>query len=657
MIFPYFYPLEKEIELGICILLLSLFIIFIMLLIPHIYMKQCKWISEYLFSIGFIFCYIFAGVAYLPIFLLLMNIANEQNDNSEVASINLTIISVMGLLLLFIIGILYRIFIISPLINLYDPTAVLNPSPRIIFQISRTIISVISVIKFNNGKMPYILIIMIIVVSLIYYLRSLLYGVTFYNNETKIYNIVFASISLWLCAIACVKWIDENNFESEILNFALFSGGIGILGICKLKQQDLYPDLIHFSDNGFYNIVKACYSMLMLRENYLMDASHSNQFILTAYLFKHYEKCKFPRCPITRLVLSNNCNPYLNSSEITQTLLYSINRILKKLVIFQPDCIPAKLFYIAFLLKYMPENSILAWEIYYFSKKQNVNPLETYMLQYFGNELKSCAFIKNAESQINPLEMLRHLKTERKFIKILIENSVQYSHFWDLLQDASPIYEKFYNCGCRIIKNDKIIRSIWTQLLENKYKIGSMTRILYYKYKNEVQFDKTDLDDLSFIENFHRESLLNIAELEMDAGIISISAKAGLLGTILNANSCFCQLSGFTKEELRNSHQEKFIPSIFRELHQNAFEIECYFCECGIYRIHESKEKFLLNKSGYIIPISMQIVDGPSILNSYCFVGKIKRSHKRIYDYDNIHILCNPNGIITEISSSIFIIL
>jgi len=655
MAFPYFLPFTKNIEFGLSTSLVIICFLTVILVYPYAYFKKGKWFTKYLFNIGFYFSYSLANILYLPMLNLVLTIANSQTMLNNV-NFNITnfIVSIVGIVFLFVIGFVYKIFIFNPMLNLSDPSSLLNSTPRAVFHIIRTLISIIASITFANANIHYSLKLFVIFALMIYYYHSYKNGITIYHNKTRICNLVFACFSIWFIILSGVRWIYGENLTEDLLNFVFVFGGIGLCITCVYIENETYTDLIHFSDINHINVVKACYSMLIMQQNYLTEPSHSNQFILTAYLWKHFEKCKFSFCPLTRLAESTKNNPLKNSTQIMQALLYSVNRIFKKLVIYNQDAVYIKIMYIAFLMKYMPESSILAWEIYHISKRQNLTPLESYMLQYFRNELKSDSYHNLTEQTINPLIMLRKIATERKFNKMLVENSVQYSQFWDLLQDASPIYEKFYNCGCRIIKSNKIIKSLWKQLNMYKFKIARSTQLLYYKYKIDVQFDRISIDEIISFENSHfNGSSLNLAELQMDSGIVSVSARADSIGKILKANSCLCQLSGYTKEELLNSTISQIIPKIYRETHIKAFEADCYSYECGEYKNHEYTEKFLQHKSGYIVPISMQVVNSPNVLNSYCFIGKIKRASKNISSHNIVHVLCNPNGIITEISSSI----
>lgn len=576
-------------------------------------------------------------------------------SDSAVFDQRILAISIINIFFLFIIGLIYKIFVFSPILDLTDPTASLNSHSRIFFHLIRSTISALSILFADSNFSP-MLRIALFIIALSNYYRLLLTATAVYHHKTRLSILIIIIIGILICAFSAIKFICQTEIYDLEITIGILVCGAGMIILVCFFHQETYPELIHFVDQKEDSVISALYAMLLLYYNYLKNPSKYNHFLLVAYFSKHYSECTFPFCPITIYMLSHaQFNPKTDKDSILNALLHSVNRILKKLIIMHPNLIQCKILYLAFLVKFMPWNCILAYEIYKIILNEKINPIESSMLislkWYLNNNLQNR--IKHGEANFNDsYVMIKKMKHEQKFKNLLIENAMQYLQFWDLLQEYKPAYKKFYSCATQILEGNSKIKKLWKELRNSS--IDTSLQFLYDKYLTEVKFDQTGVNDQEIMRNngFYDISLLKI---ENGDCIISVSVKSVSTGKIIKVSPEFCRISGYTNEELIDNNVEKIIPSVFRETHKNAFINECYLCESGIYNYHDYSEKFLLHKSGYIIAVNMQVLICPSMINSYCMIGKIKVQHKNADSHNIVYLICDTNGKIIEISSSIFL--
>ena len=181
---------------------------------------------------------------------------------------------------------------------------------------------------------------------------------------------------------------------------------------------------------------------------------------------------------------------------------------------------------------------------------------------------------------------------------------------------------------------------------------------IYWAYCSKVRIDTQILNQIEeILLNLRNSGSFNLLTQNCDdsCGIICISGGTKSLGKIDNGNKAISRLIGYELAELKELPVTSIMPSIFRESHHKLFQSECYLTEAGQRKEYSERESFILHKSQYIIPVDIKITEIPNVLNSYCFIAKVKLNQEK-NKYNIIHIIASPNGIIKNISASIFVL-
>jgi len=351
--------------------------------------------------------------------------------------------------------------------------------------------------------------------------------------------------------------------------------------------------------------------------------------------------------------------------EMIQGIMNSVSRILKKYVAVENEnSIDAKLFYMSFLVNWT-NNYLFAWELYKKIKAHYLSSLARYILYYHMQKLrdieKEIAHRRNKSSEIEPVEILVKLKLEKRLQSLFENVGTEYGKFWDILQIKNPRYERFIGIGSNIINLNKRIRSLWEKLCKIRGTISLSVTRMYSLYCQEILMDKSSITKLKEMLETNKDGISSldshIRKMQFEGvsdGVVAISATQKSFGKVTLINNTACSIIGCSKESIKDRPFSKVIPQIYRKAHEEAFEIECLKIEGSMKFNREVREAFIKTYSGYILPVDLAIVDGPSLLSQYSFIGKL-RLRKHESKHNVIHILTDTDMIIKEISSSIFI--
>ncbi len=253
------------------------------------------------------------------------------------------------------------------------------------------------------------------------------------------------------------------------------------------------------------------------------------------------------------------------------------------------------------------------------------------------------------------MEILRKLKLEQRFQKALEYNAMRYNHFWDLLQEDNPAYDSFVAVGTGIVRANELISKLWHTLRSLRCGVSLLVAQVYCLFCKLVKVDTTDLEEIRDL--CQNASVLDSTDyltqhMGMGDGVVAVSANSRRLGLINQVNGAFCQMTGYTQEELRDHAFEELIPVIYREPHSVAFAAECSALEVGQRRTYDSRQTFILHKSRYIVPVEQQVVEAPSIVNAYGFIARLRPLKQSPRSHAVVHILADTEFNIKHVSSS-----
>ncbi len=256
---------------------------------------------------------------------------------------------------------------------------------------------------------------------------------------------------------------------------------------------------------------------------------------------------------------------------------------------------------------------------------------------------------------LEPLEVLRKIKFEQRFQRLLERNAVRYSQFWDLLQDEKPGYERFMAVGASMVQTNRAISNMWKTLCSLRSGVSMNVIHEYVMYCKWVKVDTANLDDIQ--DRFQSSCVSDSTDFLMQYmgsgdGLAAVSANSQKIGRISQVNGAFCQISGYTKDELRDHDIAILIPTLFDLPHKVAFEEESYALEVGHRRAYDMRQTFILHKSRYLVPVNVLVVDSPSIINTYCFIARIRPMKQSQRGHHVVHILTDDKLMIKHVSSS-----
>ncbi len=187
-----------------------------------------------------------------------------------------------------------------------------------------------------------------------------------------------SAFCLWVAATDLICWYFGSGFSGAILSGILLCG-LGVVAVAVLRWKTIMETLFA-SDRSAEGRIHACSAMLALRNRCLRDKVRSNNFELGGFFLRHAERCNIPQCPVTKLIARGRVDPVVHRSEMLETMLYSINWIMKRLIQEQPRSLPAKLFFVSTIISVLKFNHILAWEMHKHARFLAPNPVERFVL-------------------------------------------------------------------------------------------------------------------------------------------------------------------------------------------------------------------------------------------------------------------------------------
>jgi len=653
LLYP-FMPLSQMVFLVTTISCLIMIIMGILLWIPYIFSDYWKEFTRILFFMSFYCLLLCSGVLYLPLLgscIVSMDCDNYKELTKCFESDHLTnfLIGFIDIVLLCFISLVYNTMVYTLWLNKDDPTAISNRKPSFFFHILRTALMFIITFRDPIETFEILVIVGLLVVNMVMQAEEVEYCNLFAGTCIK----RLAGLSLWFGIIETLMWYFDDYFDGLII------GGITLCGIgFTILTPSLWKSTLDYLDSKGITIkerIFECIALVHLRNKCIKEKSRYNYQVISGYYINHYKTCKFPYCPISQIMLADKNDPYKYYEEMIETLLFVINRRLKKVVLDHPESIFAKSLYISVIINLVKDNYILAWELNRHLKRLDLNLFEQYTRYYQKKFLRRIADkAANDNNLLEPLVILRKLKIERKFRIALEENTVRYSWFWDILQDTEPKYEKLMKIGSKIFSSNKDINTLWKYLRQSKAGVSLNLAQCYWSYCNKVKVDPELLKEIE--EEFssgHMVASTNLLKENTNEGngIMSVSGSMKSLGKIRSINGALCQVVGYPSYQLIDKEAETIIPSLFKKFHAKMFETECYILEGGSRRVYTSRRVFLVHKSKHIIPAEMKITESPSILNRYCFIAGFK-TDKSFTKYNVVHVLTDVEGNIKYCTSS-----
>lgn len=278
------------------------------------------------------------------------------------------------------------------------------------------------------------------------------------------------------------------------------------------------------------------------------------------------------------------------------------------------------------------------------------------LIYFFRRDLKFAisAQDEKATLEVCALVSIKHEETQNKICAFIESSTTIHERFWDMLADNEPSYEYFLSLGLLIKSLDKRIKILWKHLKKSNIKLTFKILSIYASYIENILQDiekSNQLRKLMAVFGVLTDGDLLLKHADNGDAVIAVNASVQNIGRIRKHNYSFCELTGYTKEELYNIPLEAVIPAIYRESHYAKYTNTCFALQNEQTFEFEQRSLFILHKSGFIIPVVLRIVSSPSLANSYCFIARLTKD-KLCNEFNTVHILTNPQYIITATSSS-----
>lgn len=384
--------------------------------------------------------------------------------------------------------------------------------------------------------------------------------------------------------------------------------------------------------------------------------------LVSCYLRAHADRCENVICPVKSLLTAKELSPEKHRGKVLAALMYCINKMFKGVLLSHPDFLGVRLLYVGFLANYM-QNCILAWEINEGTRTGKTNAIHRLHIYRYKKQLEEVIRAAKCQTQesydsVEPLDITLRLRKSEKASRLIEQNAVAYGQFWDTLIDRSPSFERFVALGSSFLKTNERIKALWIDLTQARGMVPVRLVALYSSYSEEIlQDEKKAADAKEYMEQPELLIQADVIFQHMGAGnsVVAVSADEKEMGHIKSFNAALCELTGYTRDELRNAHMLKLVPPLYQAMHVPTLAKKCAVMNSGIQVGWLAKETFVLHKSQYIVPVLFQLVATPNYTNGYCFLAILKKlAYKEEVRGEVYHIVTDKEKIISGATANLY---
>jgi hypothetical protein len=184
-----------------------------------------------------------------------------------------------------------------------------------------------------------------------------------------------SALAAWVSLMQLLTYIYKEEYKTLVIG-ALGLCGCGVVALSCLLTTSM-DGLSAKPESSDVESVATCCALLNLHQKSSKEGS-TGLFVLAGYFWLHYEICKKPYCPISRLLEQGQTNPRTHRNEILTTVLSSVNRMMKGVLSKHPRTVAGRVFYVSFLLN-VTKNYILAWEVAQTTKLCDLSFVEAFI--------------------------------------------------------------------------------------------------------------------------------------------------------------------------------------------------------------------------------------------------------------------------------------
>ena len=530
-----------------------------------------------------------------------------------------------------------------------DPSARTN-SRVDMMSILQKIICIVLFTFFQTDEYRWLLCIVLIILSaIIYYKMS---HERPYYNETiaDIWN-VLTGLFVWtnLCLLVAMA-LENTDFNGALqIYFLGFPLVIVLIATSKDHRKKLIlKPLDQFDSGSEWHLKIRFYISLIHRK----DMSRNASILLKGFIYDHESTCEISDCPLKIYVMNlasvlkekkrKTINKMGTMDNYALLLNYANKLFLTGLPKF-PTCTSLRIAYAFFLIERMNKQNLAITELQIAEKSHP--PFDEQFVIYRSKKLiedeLSEGHIDGAGNGGN-LDVVSVIAYENHFnqCKYYIGKAASdHMEFWSYLSDEHPDLAKLNKTGSKINSRIMAVEEHWTKLQKINPNVPKALR-MYAEFLKEILNDNEGGQELlsrakdtamarnTFFDNNHLSGDINSYASDGTPCIFA-SGESNKLGEIVNFNMGICRVFGYTKAELQGRKVEMLMPELYAKHHEGFMQNAINNTEDIM---QQAMEKFVLakHKSGYLIPLHLQVRNIPSLAQGLQFVATFKPEKKNL---------------------------
>ena len=517
------------------------------------------------------------------------------------------------------------------------------------------------------------------IVGVIYIMLSFFSFYTYYSGRNYINQTL---LRLMLITLAINVWANVVLIINKALETTQYSGGLGlffmgdiliIICLCLMEMSYLTIDYLCKTDLNQAETLRKINLLLAFIEDEKID--RSKELVLKGYIYLYEENCPTVNCPLKRLLQHEG-----DIKDQIKNLLLHIEVLFLKAIDKYPTDTRIRISYAFFLLMRLKKkyHAIIQLE----NVENLKSTLEDEFLQYkfrkYLNDYDDQLLLKSKTERNDTIIFKKEFLTFKSKIKKV---SLTYSEFWSVLlfSNKSEI-EHLNKIGKEISNGMKEIKEIFSLL--QKINPNDKNTLVFYidyllcvandkengrKYKQILYNSNRSEKDISNYLNKPNEIFsitpTNIVTSDVNQYLVC-SSQPESFGVITNISLGLCLMLGFRRNDLIGKKYDIIMPDLFIKRHTDLLvkTAEGYRKEI-VDLIYEgdkmekvTKMVFLINKSKYLVPITLQVGIIPNEAFDFSFLAKVVLTDTNLNESGNFqndcYVMTNSDFVIQYFTSN-----
>ena len=517
-------------------------------------------------------------------------------------------------------------------------------------------------------------------VCIVYLILSTFSFNTYYIGRNYINQTL---LRLMLITLAINVWSNVVLLINKALEYTAYTGGLGLffMGVILIIIYFMLMEMSYLTSQYLcktnLNSVESLRKinlLLALIEDESID--RSKELVLKGYIYLYEENCAIMDCPLKRLLLHEG-----SIKERIKNLLLHIEVLFVNAIDKYPMDTRIRISYAFFLLIKLKKkyHSLMQLE-----NAQNLkSTLEDEFLQYklrkYIEDYDDQLLLKSKDEQNDAVLFKKEFQLFKSKIK---QVSLTYSEFWSVLLFSNKSeLEHLNKLGKEINSGMKAIQSNFTLLQD--LKPNEKEVLIFYidyllcvvndkengrKYKqilfNSNRIEKDISNYLSSNIEIYTINPSNIVTSDLNQYLVC-SSQPESFGVVSNISLGLCLTLGFSRSEIIGRKIDMIMPELIIKQHtyllmKKAEEYRKEIVDIDYYEennFHKtSKQLFLVNKSKYLVPITLRVGIIPNETYDFSFIAKVVMSEMNYYEIENsqndCYIMTNADFIIQHFTSN-----